>query len=267
MKNNYLEIAKEAAFTGAEIIKRYTGTIDTAAVDSKQKFDFITHVDREAERAILAIIKNYCPAHAIYAEESQKDERTVDYRWIIDPLDGTTNFIHAFPMFSVSIALEYRGEIIVGVIVDPTRGDLFAAEKGCGAFLNDESIAVSAISSLEHVLLTTGFPFRVKHLLEPYMDSFQRFFKEVSGIRRPGSAALDLAYLACGRCDGFWEISLNPWDIAAGALLITEAGGRITDFAGGDNFIWTGNVIASNGNIHDFLLNTVDESFRGIIDE
>ena len=264
MEKNYLQVATQAAQAGCEILKKYTGTITRESVSSKKAFDFITHVDRDAENAIITIIKNYYPTHAIFAEESQKDERSTNYRWIIDPLDGTTNFIHGFPVFSVSIALEYGEEIIVGIIADPTRNEIFSAERGKGAYLNGNPIHVTSTTALEHVLLTTGFPFRVKHHLEAYLRSFQAFFTDVSAIRRAGSAALDLAYLACGRCDGFWEISLNPWDIAAGALIVEEAGGKITDFTGGSDYIWNGNVIASNGYIHNYLLKTVAETIGDI---
>jgi myo-inositol-1(or 4)-monophosphatase len=259
------QTAIEAARLAANIQLKNLGSITGDDVDHKQQFDFITHVDRESENAIIELIHKRFPEHAIFAEESSKDNAIKDYRWIIDPLDGTTNYIHAYPVFSVSIALEYKGEIVLGVVFDPTRNDLFYAEKGKGAFLNDERIKVSQISDPGHCLLTTGFPFRCKELLELYLESFRRLFLTMSGIRRVGSAALDFAYLACGRCDGFWELDLSPWDVAAGSLLIQEARGMITDFSGGNEYIWIGNVIASNGKIHNHILEIVSDVFNGTV--
>jgi len=261
------QTAIEAARLAADIQLKHLGSITGGDVGHKQQFDFITHVDRESESAIIELIHSRFPEHAIFAEESAKDEAVGDYRWIIDPLDGTTNYIHAYPVFSVSIALEYKGEIILGVILDPTRNDLFHAEKGKGAFLNDKSIRVSEISDPGHCLLATGFPFRIKDYIDLYLESFKRMFLKMSGIRRLGSVALDFAYLACGRCEGFWEIGLSPWDIAAGSLIIQEAGGMITDFSGGDEHIWTGNVVASNGKIHNQILEIVTDVFKGTIDK
>ena len=259
------QTAIEAARLAADIQLKHLGSITGGKVDHKRQFDFVTHVDRESENAIIDLIRKRFPDHAIFAEESAKDEAVGDYRWIIDPLDGTTNYIHAYPVFSVSIALEFKGEIILGVIFDPTRNDLFHAEKGKGAFLNDEHIRVSEISDPGHCLLATGFPFRSKEYLDLYLESFKRLFLKMSGIRRLGSVALDFAYLACGRCEGFWEIGLSPWDIAAGSLIIHEAGGTITDFSGGNEHIWTGNVVASNGKIHDYILKVVNDVFGGTI--
>ncbi|MBC7187998.1 MAG: inositol monophosphatase, partial [Calditrichaeota bacterium] len=185
------------------------------------------------------------------------------HRWIIDPLDGTTNFLHGYPMFSVSVAIEQAGQVIAGAIVDPVREELFLAERGRGAFLNGAPIRVSTISDPARCLLATGFPFRAKHLLELYLRSFSALFERVSGIRRAGSAALDLAYVACGRCEGFWELGLSPWDIAAGELLIEEAGGRVTDFTGAPSAVWKGNIVASNGHIHPLMMEVITAVFAG----
>jgi myo-inositol-1(or 4)-monophosphatase len=190
---------------------------------------------------------------------------TESYRWIIDPLDGTTNYIHQYPVFSVSIALEYRKERIAGVIYDPLRDDLFTATKGNGAFLNGTRIAVSPVEHLKDSLICTGFPFRQKERIDLYLRLFKNIFNRVSDMRRAGSAALDLAYLACGRCEGFFEIGLSPWDIAAGELMIREAGGIVCDFGGGNNYLTTGNIVAGTPAVYEKLLKEVREVFAGVI--
>ncbi|MCK5427733.1 MAG: inositol monophosphatase, partial [Thermodesulfovibrionia bacterium] len=181
-------------------------------------------------------------------------------------LDGTTNYIHGYPSFSVSIALEYRGEIITGVIFDPLRNELFTAEKGSGAFLDGTPVQVSAVTDLKQSLITTGFPFRKKEFIDIYLELFKNIFHRVSDIRRAGSAALDLAHLASGRCDGFFEIGLSPWDVAAGSLIIQEAGGVVTDFGGGDDYLLTGNIVSGNTVIHEGILREVKNVFKGIMD-
>src|SRR4030065_571067 len=185
-----------------------------------------------------------------FLEISVKEGGKGTYRWIIDPLDGTTNYIHGYPVFSISIALEYAGEIIIGVTLDPLRNELFWTEKGSGAYLNCLPMEVSKVNIGES-LVTTGFPFRNKEMIDTYLKLFKNIFLKVSDLRRAGSAALDLAYLACGRCDGFFELGLSPWDIAAGSLLIREAGGVITDFGGGHDHLLTGNVVAGKPAIHE----------------
>ena len=259
----FLETALGAAEIGCEVLRKHLGKIAASDVDRKRKFDYVTQADRESEQAIIDHILKRHPGHLIYAEESTKAEG--NYRWIIDPLDGTTNFIHAFPVFAVSIALEVDGQIVVGVVGDPTRGDKFWAVRGGGSFLNGKPIRVSSVSDPSMGLLTTGFPFRSKEYIDLYLDSFKRLFLRFSGIRRLGAVALDFAYLAAGRCEGFWEIGLAPWDIAAGSLLIEEAGGRITDFANEGNPIWTGNVIASNGILHGEIVQVVQDVFGDVI--
>ncbi len=260
------DIAIKAALEASKILKENFGRITSTQIDLKQQFDFVTFVDKSAEQKIISVIREEYPDHKFFAEESDKDEPG-GYRWIIDPLDGTTNYIHGFPAFSISIALEYNKEIIIGVIYDPMREELFVAEKGKGATLNDKTIRVSDITDPALSLLTTGFPFRSKNYLELYLESFRQLFLKASGIRRIGSVALDFSYLACGRCEGFWEIGLSPWDVAAGYLIIREAGGLMTDFSGGDSPVWTGNVIASNGHLHETIIRVVKDVFSGSIDQ
>ena len=261
-----IKTAIKAAKEAGKFIKQNAGTIQSKNVDRKLAFDFVTDIDKESEEIIIDIIKKEFPDHKILAEESLRQE-SGGFRWIIDPLDGTTNFIHNYPAFAVSIALEKDNEIILGVVYDPLHDELFHAEKGKGAFLDNSPIYVSAIADPGVALLATGFPFRSKEYLDLYLKSFQQLFKQVSGIRRAGSVALDFCHLACGRCDGFWEIKLGPWDIAAGSLIIKEAGGLITDFANEDDPMWTGNVIASNGLLHDTIFQVVNEVFKGHIDK
>ena len=245
-----LNIAIKAARQAGNIISRYADRVDTLTVESKQMNDFVTEVDRAAEQAIIQTIQQAYPNHAILAEESGSSGDS-EYVWIIDPLDGTTNFIHGFPQFAVSIALQHKKELVQAVVYDPMRNELFTASKGEGAQLDGRRIRVTRIQTLTGALLGTGFPFRQQQHLDIYLNTFKALFADTAGIRRPGSAALDLAYVAAGRLDGFWEIGLSPWDMAAGALLITEAGGQAGDFSGGDRFLDTGNIIA--GNIHLFV--------------
>lgn len=265
-RKEFLDIAIKAARLAGGTVLDHLGKISKRDIDLKQASDFVTTVDRESEEIIIGAIKEHFPHHLILAEESIKESAGEAYRWIIDPLDGTTNYIHGYPVFSVSIALEYRGEIIAGVIFDPLREELFSTEKGGGAFLNGHPIRVSEIGVLKDSLITTGFPFRRKEMIDPYLRLFRNLFLKVSDLRRAGSAALDLAYLACGRCDGFFEIGLSPWDVASGSLLIKEAGGVITDFGGGDGHIWTGNVVAGTPAVHREILKEVKKVFEGIID-
>ncbi len=228
-------------------------------VSNKGDIDLVTESDLASEKLIIERIKSHYPRHAILAEESGATEgiKTVtgqtDWRWIVDPLDGTTNYAHGYPCFCVSIALERAGSIEIGVIYDPTRDEVFAAERGQGATLNDRSIRVSAVDDLNAAMLCTGFPYDVRERPN-FACHFANFTMEAQAVRRDGSAALDLAYLACGRFDGFWEDGLNAWDIAAGVLLIEEAGGRITDFSGAPLNIYTPKVLASNGLIHDKMM-------------
>ena len=265
--SQYVDVAVTAAQRAGKIILENLGHISKNDIGLKKESDFVTRVDKESERIIINTIKERFPGHSFLAEESVHESDTDSYRWIIDPLDGTTNYIHQYPVFSVSIALEYNGERIAGVIYDPLRNDLFTAAKGNGAFLNGNRIAVSLVIDLKDSLICTGFPFRQKEHIDLYLRLFKNIFNRVSDMRRAGSAALDLAYLACGRCEGFFEIGLSPWDIAAGALMIKEAGGIVTDFSGGNNYLSTGNIVAGTPVIHEELLKEVKKVFAGIIPE
>jgi len=266
-KKAFLDIAIKAAQLAGQAILDNLGKISKKDINYKMASDFVTRVDKESEEIIIKTIKKEFPDHHFLAEESFKEEETDAYRWIIDPLDGTTNYIHQYPVFSLSIALEYKREIIAGVVYDPLRDELFTAEKGTGTFLNKNQIKVSTIHSLKDCLITTGFPFRSKKFIDVYLELFKNVFQKISDLRRAGSAALDLSYLACGRCEGFFEIGLSPWDIAAGDILIREAGGVITDFAGGNEHLLTGNIIAGNPAVHKQLLKEVKNVFKGIIDK
>ena len=265
-KSEFGRVAVDAARAASVIIMKSYGTITRADIETKKKFDFVTKVDKEAEAQIIDVIHRHYPDHKIYAEETLR-QQSGGYRWIIDPLDGTTNYIHGVPIFSVSIGLELDGELILGVVYDPNQDEMFYAEKGKGAFLNDEPIHVSQITQTEMALLATGYPFKMKEYIDLYQESFKRLFHNASGIRRAGSAAMDLCYVACGRYDGFWELGLQAWDLAASCVILTEAGGTITDFSGGDDVLKTGNTVASNSHLHEFLLDTVKNVFAGAVDK
>ncbi len=267
MTETFLETAVFAARSAGQIISDNLGRLSKDDVSLKAVSDFVTRVDKESEACIVRIIRERYPDHHIHAEETVKETAREGYRWIIDPLDGTTNFIHQYPVFCVSIGLELKGNVIAGVIFDPLRNDLFFAEKGRGAVLNEKPIKVSNISACPDSLITTGFPFRRKEFIDEYLKLFKNVLFKVSDLRRAGSAAIDLAYLAAGRCEGFFEIGLSAWDIAAGSLIIEEAGGVISDFGGGDEYLSTGNIIAGNRAIHAALLKEVQAVFAGIIDK
>jgi len=237
-----LNIAVAAARAAGSIIVRYLDRVDTLDVATKHMNEFVTQVDREAEAIIIADIRKAYPNHAILAEESGAAGDS-EYRWIIDPLDGTTNYLHGFPQFCVSIALEHRGRLDQGVVFDPLRQELFVASRGAGARLNDRRIRVSRQSGLEGSLLGTGFPFRGAYDLDTYLETMRALVPKSAGVRRAGAAALDLAYVAAGRLDGFWEFGLEPWDMAAGVLLIREAGGLVTDADGDERYMESGNIL------------------------
>ncbi len=251
-----LNIAIKAARLAGTIILRYTDQLERLSIESKGRSDFVTEVDREAEAEIMHVIRKAYPDHAVLAEESGRREGN-DYVWIIDPLDGTTNYLHGYPQFAVAIALMHRQRLDQAVVFDPLRDELFTASRGVGAQLNGRRIRVSRVVKLELALLGTGFPFRAHEHLETWIDTFRVLLTHTSGIRRAGSAALDLAYVACGRLDGFWEIGLGPWDMAAGALLIEEAGGLIGDFGGAQRFLQTGNVVAGNPAVYPKILELI----------
>jgi myo-inositol-1(or 4)-monophosphatase len=248
-----LVTAVKAARQAGRIIVRSLNQLEALEVAVKGRNDFVSEVDHAAEEAILDVIQRAYPGHGILAEESGRREGR-DYEWIIDPLDGTTNFLHGHPQFAVSIAVRYRGRLSHAVIFDPLRDELFTASAGRGAQLNDRRMRVSKARRIEDALLGTGFPFRSLNHLDWWLRSFRLLLTQTSGIRRAGSAALDLAYVACGRFDGFWEIGLSPWDTAAGCLLIQEAGGLVSDLDGSQHHLETGNIVAGNAHLHPELL-------------
>jgi len=246
-----LTIAVKAARRAGNVINRGARDLDLLTITSKGPKDFVSEVDREAERVIVETLLGSYPDHAILAEEGTAKGANAEAEnvWIIDPLDGTTNFLHGFPQYCVSIALAHRGQIAHGVVYDPVRNDLFTASRGRGAFLNDRRIRVSKRQHLRDCLVGTGFPFRDGSYLDTYMRMMKAMIEQTAGLRRPGAAALDLAYVAAGFYDGFWEVGLNAWDVAAGSLLIQEAGGLIGDLAGEGEFLHGGQVIAATPKI------------------
>ena len=243
-----LTIAVKAARRAGNLINRGARDLDLLTVTAKGPKDFVSEIDRAAEAAIVETLLDAYPDHAILAEEGTAKGANAEAEnlWIIDPLDGTTNFLHGFPQYCVSIALQHRGQITQGVIYDPVRNDLFTATRGRGAFLNDRRMRVSKRHHLRDCLIGTGFPFRDGSYLDTYLRMMKTMIEQTAGLRRPGAAALDLAYVAAGFYDGFWEVGLNPWDVAAGSLLVQEAGGLIGDLSGEGDFIHGGQVIAAN---------------------
>jgi myo-inositol-1(or 4)-monophosphatase len=247
-----LDAATSAARAGGEILEGYWRSLPRGSISEKKKNDFVTRADRESEEAIVAAIREIYPADGFLGEEGGRRGSGEEARtWIIDPLDGTTNFIAGFPFWCVSVAARERGEIVAGVVWDPLRRELYAAERGAGAFRNRERLRVTDQQSLEGAFLSTGFPFRSKDRLDLYLALFRELFQHARAIRRAGSAALDLANVAAGVFDGFFEFRLSIWDIAAGSLLIEEAGGRVTDFDGGDHHWERGNIVAGTMGVAD----------------
>lgn len=257
-----LNIAVSAARQAGEIIVRHMEQIDRLKITAKNSNEYFSEVDIKAEQAIIHAIHKAYPEHGILAEESGVQEGDGESVWIIDPLDGTSNYLHGFPFFSVSIALKVKNRIEHGVIYDPLRHECFAASRGRGARLNDRRIRVSKQTQLSASLLGTGFPFRDLSLAQRYLPTFEAMFGKCAGVRRTGSAALDLAYVASGRLDGFWEFGLRPWDVAAGSLLIREAGGLISDVQGADDFLKSGDVVAGTPKVFKSLLQTISPTLR-----
>jgi myo-inositol-1(or 4)-monophosphatase len=251
-----ITIAIRAARSAGRILLRYYEHTGSLRIDEKSRNDFVSEVDRQAEQAIISELRDKYPSHGILAEESGLHNGD-EYQWIIDPLDGTTNYLHGLPQFAISIALQHRGRLEHGLIYDPLREEMFTASRGNGAQLNDRRLRVTQRNDLEGALLGTGFPFRDQRFMKEYLGMFEALMRDTAGIRRPGSAALDLAYVAAGRTDGFWELGLAPWDFAAGALLIREAGGVVSDLAGGERFFDTGNLVAGGIKVQGALLKAI----------
>ncbi|MEY4768079.1 MAG: hypothetical protein RL637_718 [Pseudomonadota bacterium] len=252
-----LTIAIRAARQAGDFIRRCSEQVPQLTIQQKTKNDFASEVDWKAEREIIKTIRAAYPTHGFLAEESGEQSGT-DYVWIIDPLDGTTNFLHGFEHYSVSIALRYKGKLEVAVVFDPVRDELFTAQRGGGARLNNRKIRVTQPSSFKGTLLATGFPFKHQQHLDAYLGMFRALTIDTAGIRRAGSAALDLAYVAAGRMDGYWEIGLSPWDMAAGILLVQEAGGVVTDFSFREYYMKSGNVIAASPRIHQLMYQAIE---------
>lgn len=248
-----LAVAIEAAKEAGAFLKQNLGKVREINRKAGQEKNLVTEIDKRSEQMIITAIRRHFPQHDILAEEGGGGSARgrSDYKWVIDPLDGTTNFTHAFPVFCVSIGLEYRGEMILGVIYDPNFDELFTAERGSGAYLNGKKIRVSGTEAVSRSLLVTGFPYNIQENPDRAVEHFVTFLMEAQAVRRMGSAAIDLAYVAAGRYEGFWEVALHPWDMAAGALLVTEAGGIITDFEGKAFSIYGRQILATNGRVHD----------------
>jgi myo-inositol-1(or 4)-monophosphatase len=255
------EAAIEAAKRAGDIIRGHFVDDRPVEVEQKGVHDFVTAVDREAENTILEFLRGRFPDHVVMAEEASPDEDAAEHRWIVDPLDGTTNFIHGVPTFAVSIGLEDREGLVAGVVHDPIRDETFHAHRGGGARLNGDPIRCSRPASSHEALVATGFPFRELSRLDRYLQAFEAFVRTTAGLRRAGSAAIDLAYTACGRYDGFWEIGLSRWDIAAGALLVQEAGGIVTDIAGGSGYLDSGDIVAAGTDFHGTMLGVTRSVF------
>lgn len=261
-----LRVAKQLAVDAGKLVKKLaSGQLE---IKFKGPVDLVTKADVESEKLIINQIKENFPGHAILSEEAEQDQAKealkyntsgqAEYLWLIDPLDGTTNYAHGFSVYAVSIALAHQGEIVVGVVYEPNLAELFTAAKGGGAYLNDKPISVSKISELNKSLLATGFPYNLRKRPKEVLGYFDAFTLRAQGVRRAGAAAVDLCQLACGRFDGFWELGLKPWDTAAGKLIVSEAGGKLTKFDSSPFDIWTPEVVATNGLIHEQMLEVLN---------
>jgi len=251
----YLKAATEAGKIAGQML---LASFDKSReITFKGAVDLVTDHDRKSQQLIFSHLSSLYPGHDFLAEEDLCEERGADFRWIIDPIDGTTNYAHTFPFFCVSIALEWKGCIALGLVYDPMRGEMFTGVEGEGAYLNGKPIQVSTVADLNNSLLATGFPYDLRESKVNNLDHFAHFAVRAQAIRRCGSAALDLCYLACGRFDGFWEMKLSPWDVAAGALVVQEAGGRVSDFGDDDYSPYGNEILASNGLIHPQMLDVL----------
>jgi myo-inositol-1(or 4)-monophosphatase len=263
------DAAREAARRPGDLLRRRFRDTSRLRIEAKGRRDYVTEVDREAEELVVGYLRERFPDHRILAEESYaksgdeiaKAGEESSHRWIVDPLDGTTNFIHGVPTFAVSVALEDDSGLLAGAIYDPVHDETFHARRGGGSRLDGERIECSRVTELDDALLATGFPFRDLSRADGYLRAFEAFMRTTAGIRRAGAASLDLALTACGRYDGFWEVGLHPWDLAAGALLIREAGGRVTDVIGGDSFLESGEILAAGPALHETMLEVTRGAF------
>jgi myo-inositol-1(or 4)-monophosphatase len=257
---SHLEAAIEISLAAGNLLRYHFER--KIGFELKAEFDLVTEADKASEKLVVERLRQYFPTHSIQAEEGGGGETGSEYRWYVDPLDGTTNFAHGYPVWSVTMALEKAGELIVGIVFDPNRNELFACEKGAGAFLNGKRIQVSRVDKLANSLSCTGFPTKNRST-NPNVHFFYQLAVETHGVRRGGSAAIDLAYTACGRLDAFWEIGLSPWDLAGGKLLVTEASGVCTTMRGEKHSVTSPDVLADNGLLHDELIARFAEVYRG----
>jgi myo-inositol-1(or 4)-monophosphatase len=257
---SYVQTAAEIAREAGAVITRFAER--RIGFELKGEQDLVTEADRASEKLIVERLRTHFPSHGILAEEGGGHTSSSSYRWYVDPLDGTTNFAHSFPVYNVTLALEKDDEIIAGVVYDPTRDEMFSAERGGGAFLNNRRIRVSKCSKLDEALVATGFPSRRRHL-NVNIHFYYQLAMITHGVRRAGAAAVDLAYVACGRADAFWEFNLNPWDMAAGVLMVEEAGGLTSDMRGGPRSLYSPHIVADNGAIHTEVLEVFSQVFRG----
>jgi myo-inositol-1(or 4)-monophosphatase len=258
-----IQLAIEAALEAGKFLKEGVGKLLEVERKFGQETNLVTQIDKQTEEIIINKIRAKYPDHDFLAEESGSHNKQSEYRWVIDPLDGTLNFTHGVPLFSVSIAVEVKGEIVAGVVYEPNLQELFTAEKGKGAFLNKKPVKVSRVDTLIESMMVTGFPYTIRDNPENAVQHFVNLLMKAQGIRRLGSAAVDLCYVACGRFEGFWEVSLSPWDMAAGVLMVQEAGGRFTDFHGKPSSIYTKQVLATNGLVHDKVVEILEEGLAG----
>jgi myo-inositol-1(or 4)-monophosphatase len=255
------QAARDAAEAGGAVARRYFEGREPVVAESKGLHDFVTHVDHAAEAAIVSLLRERFPDHAIMSEEGSPDAAPGEHRWIVDPLDGTTNFFHGVPTFGISVAVEDRVGLVAGAVCDPLRRETFHAHRGGGARLNDTPIRCSAAAALGDALLATGFPFRELSRVDRYLRTLESFMRNAAGVRRAGAASLDLAYTACGRYDGFWEAGLSRWDVAAGVLLVNEAGGRVSDLTGGATVLDSGDIVAAGASLHPKIVEITRPEF------
>lgn len=255
------EKSRKVVLEAGAFISSQVGEVAAAAIEEKDLNSLVSYVDKETEKLLIDGLSSLIPASVFFTEEETVERQEGEWRWIIDPLDGTTNFLHQLPVFSVSVALQHHGETVIGIVYEVNRDECFYAWKGGGAWMNDHRISVSQTPTLSASLLATGFPYYDYDRMQAYIEVLKFFMQHTRGLRRLGSAAVDLAYVACGRFDGFYEYSLNAWDVAAGVLLVKEAGGRVTDFKGGGDYLFGRELISSNEKLHEDLLKVIQQHF------